>query len=136
MVNLPCRYYVPYFECRDSSPRLLIFANSWLVLTADDISNKERMSNVLHVWYCDELEERFIPSKLIVCKIGITHDVTTYYIHRNAAIIIQRKYRRYRQRSRALSILNPAVMHWAWKPDGPLMNLLRKKYCKSKCFNT
>lgn len=46
-----------------------------------------------------------------------------------SAALIQRAYRKYRQRriSAALKVIGPALMHWACRPDGPLARQAQKR---------
>ena len=57
----------------------------------------------------------------------VFHNLTVKYQQQRAARIIWRKYKGYVARRRSRNVLAPAIMHWAFKPGGPLQRLLAVK---------
>jgi hypothetical protein len=51
---------------------------------------------------------------------NVRDNVTDNIKKRNAASRIQRYWRHYQDKKKAINILRPVLIHWAYKPDGPL----------------
>lgn len=60
-----------------------------------------------------------------------TNNIATNLTHKwrlaHAAFIIQRGWRQHCLRKEAYAKITPHLMHWAWKPDGPLHQLFVKQ---------
>ncbi len=62
-------------------------------------------------------------------KSTLVQNLTVLYTQRNAVRRIERYWQKYMKRKRAINVLKPYLMHWAYKPSGVLGRKIISKLC-------